>query len=127
MQTDTQSPPPSSGSGAPNDEEGIRLARRREWNDDVILRDPDGHGEVRLRGRDVSVAGLFVYSPAAVPEGMEFICALPTNDGLVEARGRVARVELDADDPASTGLGIAFTELHRESRDWILAYTRCAA
>ena len=68
-------------------EEGIRLARRRAWNDDIILRDPDGHGEVRLRARDVSVAGVFVYSPAAATPGMEFICSLPTHDGASRPAG----------------------------------------
>ena len=108
-------------------EEGIRLARRRAWNDDIILRDPDGHGEVRLRARDVSVAGVFVYSPAAATPGMEFICSLPTHDGVLEARGRVTRVEFDQREPARTGMGIAFTSLHRDSRDWLLQYTGAAA
>lgn len=107
-----------------SEEEGIRLARRRQLDADVVLADPDGHGEVSLRCRDISVSGLFVYSSACVRPGSEFVCRLAVNDGEVEAVGRVSRVVLDAEEPAQSGMGIRFTSLAREAREALLAFTR---
>ena len=106
------------------EEEGIRLARRRKVDADVVLSDPEGHGEVTLPCRDVSVSGLFVYSSACVRPGSEFICRVPMADGtVVEAAGMVSRIVLDDDVPSRSGMGIQFTRLAREARERILAFT----
>ena len=39
---------PAGNSVMVEDDEGIRLARRRKVETDVVLRDPEGHGEVSL-------------------------------------------------------------------------------
>lgn len=107
------------------EEEGIRLARRRRLETDVVLSDPHGFGEVALPCRDVSVTGLFVYSTACVRPGSEFICRVPMDDGsVIEASGTVSRVVLNDEEPARSGMGIRFTELAREARDRILTFTR---
>ena len=106
------------------EEEGIRLARRRRLDAEVVLSDPEGHGEVSLPCRDVSVTGLFVYSSACVRLGSEFICRVPMIDGtVVEAAGTVSRVVLNDEEPGRSGMGIRFTELAREARERILAFT----
>ncbi|MFT6630035.1 MAG: hypothetical protein ACJA1R_003318, partial [Flavobacteriales bacterium] len=68
-------------------EEGIRLARRRVLEADVVLRDPEGRGSVSVRCRDLSLTGLFVYTPAFVPEGSEFVCEISVDGTAVAARG----------------------------------------
>lgn len=106
------------------DEEGIRLARRRTLDGEVVLCCPDGHGEVALRCRDVSVSGLFVYSWACAQPGNEFVCRLTMSDGeVVEALGRVSRVVLDEEQPSQSGMGIRFTRLAREARERLVAFT----
>ena len=106
------------------EEEGIRLARRRRLEAAVTLRDPEGHGELSLPCRDVSVSGLFVYSSACVRPGSEFLCRVPMDDGsVIEAAGTVSRVVLDDETPERSGMGIRFTRLAREAREKILAYT----
>ena len=106
------------------EEEGIRLARRRRLEADVVLLDPEGFGEVSLPCRDVSVSGLFVYSSACVRPGSEFICRVPMDDGsVIEAAGTVSRVVLNDEEPTRSGMGIRFTQLAREARDRILAFT----
>ncbi len=107
-----------------SEEEGIRLARRRPVDTAIVLSDPDGHGEVALRSRDVSVSGLFVYSSACVRPGSEFVCRFQVGGGAtVEALGRVSRIVLNADRPAASGMGIEFTRLAREARDRLVAFT----
>ena len=107
-----------------NEEEGIRLARRRKLDGDVRLADPEGFGEVLLPCKDVSVTGLFVYSSACVRPGSEFICHVPLADGtIVEATGRVSRVVLDQERPAKSGMGIRFTRLARDARERLLSFT----
>ncbi len=105
------------------DDEGIRLARRRKVETDVVLRDPEGHGEVSLRCRDISVNGMFVYSSACVSPGSEFIFCMMMDGGLVEAAGRVSRVVLDDDAPAESGMGSQFLHLAREARERLLRFT----
>ena len=105
-------------------DEGIRLARRRRLEAEVILSDPEGNGEVALPCRDISVSGMFVYSSACVRPGSEFICRLTMQDGAtVEALGRVSRVVLDQAQPARSGMGIRFTQLARDARDRLLSFT----
>ncbi|MFT6399687.1 MAG: hypothetical protein ACJAYU_004456 [Bradymonadia bacterium] len=106
------------------EEEGIRLARRRRLEAEIVLLDPDGFGAVALPCRDVSVTGLFVYSSACVRPGSEFICRVPMDDGsIIEAAGTVSRVVLNEEEPTRSGMGIRFTQLAREARDRILAFT----
>lgn len=102
-------------------EEGIRLARRRTLDADMILRDPDGHGEVLLPCHNVSVTGALVAAPIAVSPGSEFICDLHIAGEPVQMRGRVARV---CDHGAGmVGLGIQFTDLAREAHERLVAFT----
>jgi hypothetical protein len=106
------------------EEEGIRLARRQKLDTEVVLSDPDGHGEVTLPCCDVSVSGVFVYSSVCVRPGSEFICKVPMDDGsVVEASGTVSRVVLNEDEPSRSGMGIRFTRLAREARERILEFT----
>ncbi|MCB9506211.1 MAG: PilZ domain-containing protein [Myxococcales bacterium] len=104
----------------PTQSDRIRLARRRSVETDIVLRDPEGYGEVKLRCRDVSVTGVFVRSLACVAPGVEFDCVIPLDDhGVVEARGRVTRVAMDT---REAGMGIEFTTLCREARERLLAF-----
>ena len=108
-----------------SDEEGIRSARRRRLEDEVILVDPEGCGVAALRGRDVSANGMFVYTPAGVPIGCEFVCQLSLDSAsTVEVRGRVSRVVLDHDTPSRSGMGLRFTEITDAARSHLMAFTR---
>jgi hypothetical protein len=111
-----------------DNEDGIRLARRRKYGAEIVLADPAGHGEVRLVCRDVSVSGLFVYAPACVEPGSEFVCRFTVDEGApVEVRGAVSRVLLDHAEPARSGMGIRFVELAREARERIVRFTASPA
>lgn len=92
-------------------DDAIRTARRHPIAAEVILRDPDGHGEVALPCRDISATGIFVYSSACVGLGSEFVCRVPLDgDQHIEALGRVSRVVLDEEEPGRSGMGIHFDQ-----------------